>query len=689
MGIRAAWRALVGAEAKASRGGAITAMSHVGRPVWSDRRYDKFADEGYRKNVVAYKAVNEVSRGAASVPLGLFRRGRSGDATEITDHPLLTLMARPNPAQAESSFFEAVYGFLMIAGNSYVERVGPERGRVTELWPKRPDRMKVIAGPDGLAEGWKFTVGGKSVVFKADPLTGQGEILHVKRFHPLDDWYGLSPFDAAAWAVDQHNAAGAHNKALLANGARPTGAVSVEGDPSEGGGALTDEQFNRLKAQVDETFAGAANAGRILYLEGGLKWQEMGLSPKDLDFIAGKHVSAREIAIAFGVPPQLLGIPGDSTYSNMREARLSLWEETIIPLVRLMVGELNAWLVPAFGDGLELRPDLDEIPALTLRRERVWEKVQAADFLKINEKRAATGYEDIEEGDIILQPATMVPLGFDLGTGEGDKGASPAEYKLLNDRTPSARQREWAIQARMRIAMERALTDRVARLLAKSGRAVARAFADDGAAGALAAVHETDEALAKALSAHWRGVMEAFGERILDALAKSHVSRETKATEEAFDAAIERFIAAHTAKRVVDISKTTEALIAAAIAEAEAEGLAIAEIVRRIIEKTGLEIAVKRAIVIARTETHMASQAAIDEVATATGLNLKREWIAANDARTRDTHVAADGQIRAEGEPFDVGGAKLMFPGDPAGPPAEVIQCRCVLGLVDDLDRDL
>ncbi len=124
----------------------------------------------------------------------------------------------------------------------------------------------------------------------------------------------------------------------------------------------------------------------------------------DMDFINAKHTAARDIALAFGVPPQLLGIPGDNTYSNMREARLALWEETVLPLIDQIAAELNNWLVPRFGDGLELAHDLDAPPALGLRRERHWEKLNKADFITINEKRAAAGYGAIAGGDVLPEP---------------------------------------------------------------------------------------------------------------------------------------------------------------------------------------------------------------------------------------------------------------------------------------------
>jgi HK97 family phage portal protein len=219
-------------------------------------------------------------------------------------------------------------------------------------------------------------------------------------FHPLNDHYGLSPLEPAAVGIDLHNAAGSWNKALLDNSACPSGALVY----SAKDGQLSPEQYQRLKEELEESFQGAKNAGRPLLLEGGLDWTQIAFSPKDMDFIAAKHVAAREVALALGVPPMLLGIPGDNTYSNYAEANRSFWRQTVLPLVGRTAKALTAWLAPVFGSGsgassLALRPDLDTVEALSTEREALWERVRRSDFLTVNEKRAAVGYGAIDGGD--------------------------------------------------------------------------------------------------------------------------------------------------------------------------------------------------------------------------------------------------------------------------------------------------
>jgi HK97 family phage portal protein len=224
-------------------------------------------------------------------------------------------------------------------------------------------------------------------------------ILHLLQFHPLDDHYGFPPIEAAAVAADLHNAAGTWNKALLDNSARPSGALVYQ---AKDGGNLTSEQYERLKAELEEGFTGAKRAGRPLLLEGGLDWKAMALTPKDMDFIEAKNGAAREIALAFGVPPMLLGIPGDNTYANYQEANRAFFRVTVLPLLARLADALGNWLAPAFGGlGAELRLwfDADQVEALAADRAALWSRVAAADFLTLNEKRAAVGYEPVAGGD--------------------------------------------------------------------------------------------------------------------------------------------------------------------------------------------------------------------------------------------------------------------------------------------------
>ncbi|MCG8443272.1 MAG: phage portal protein, partial [Caulobacterales bacterium] len=290
--------------------------------------------------------------------------------------------------QSGAALFEAFFGFLQVAGNGYLE-VASLDGAPRELYALRPDRMSVIAGPQGWPAGWEYKASGRTARFARDPANGRSPILHLKIFNPADDHYGLSPMDPASFAVDTHSAGGRWNKALLDNAARPSGALVYRGV----GGAerMSDEQYERLKAELAEAHQGPGAAGRPLLLEGGLEWRPFGLSPSDMDFVQAKNVAAREIALAFGVPPMLLGIPGDNTYSNYKEANLAFWRQTVLPLARKTARALQGWLRPWLGEDLEIRCSEDDTPALAEERAALWRRLDEASFLTAAEKRRLAG----------------------------------------------------------------------------------------------------------------------------------------------------------------------------------------------------------------------------------------------------------------------------------------------------------
>jgi HK97 family phage portal protein len=297
---------------------------------------------------------------------------------------------------------ETLASYLLLSGNCYLEAVQNDAGQPAELVALRPDRVHITT-TSSREILYTYEVNGKRISLPStgdangEPKSDAG-LLHVRFFNPLDDWYGMSPLEAAARSIDQHNAVSGHNLALLQNGGRPSGCLIVR-NAQEG---LTEDQRNTLRAQAKEHYGGGANAGKILVLEGDFEWREMGLSLKDLDFVSGKKLSAREIAQAFGVPPMFVGVPGDATFSNYKEARFHLWEDTILPMLDLLVAELNGWLAPKFGEHLSISYNPDAIPALAARREAVWARISQASFLTRNEQRAALGYPPVPGGDALL-----------------------------------------------------------------------------------------------------------------------------------------------------------------------------------------------------------------------------------------------------------------------------------------------
>ena len=383
----------------------------VGTSKSRNYKYEDLAEEGYMKNSIVYRCVNEIAKGASAVPFMV----KAGDQV-LDSHPIVTLLNRPNPLQSHSEFFNSTFGFLLLSGNAYILKVGSEVGAPKELHLLRPDRMVIKGGANPIPERYDYVINGRvHASYSIDERSGFSDVKHIKLWNPLDDYYGLSPMSAAALEVDQHNMAGKHNINLLSNGARPSGAVIFK--PQDDAGIsvnLSESQRQQLLTDLNNRFSGTANAGRPLLLEGDFDWKEMGLSPKDMDFLNLKHMSATDIAMCFGVPSQLVGVPDAQTYSNVAEARLALYEETIIPHLRKLESDLNEWLVPLYGENLEFCFDIDKIPALAERTRRIYENVTIAvreGIMTRNEAREQLGLSPMDGADDLYISATLFPLG--------------------------------------------------------------------------------------------------------------------------------------------------------------------------------------------------------------------------------------------------------------------------------------
>jgi len=341
-------------------------------------QYERCVREGFLGNPIAQRAVRVVAESVGQAPVS------------SNDDRLSALI---NATSAGQSLIETLASHLLLHGNGFVQIIKDVSGQPIELFALRPDRVSVVAGSDGWPCAYTYSVIGDQITLPIEDEDGWPNIIQIKTMHPLDDHLGAGALAAAQQAIAIHNAASDWNRALLENAARPSGALVY--DQADGAG-LTTEQFDRLKIELEAAFSGSSNAGRPMLLDGGLRWQSMAMSPADMDFATLKSAAAREIALAFGVPPMLLGLPGDNTYSNYREANRALWRLTLLPLAEKLLSALQEGLSPWFSNS-SMGIDLDQITALSEDRERLWKQVSDAEFLTRNEKRELLGFEPDED----------------------------------------------------------------------------------------------------------------------------------------------------------------------------------------------------------------------------------------------------------------------------------------------------
>lgn len=359
---------------------------------WMDRDPRKFADEGYRRNAIVFKCIREIAIGASEVDWVLTRND-----TEIDRHPLLDLMARPNFQEGRRRFMLRSMAHYLLSGNTYIEASSlAPLGRPAEIFVRRPDKMRVETR-NGFPARYRYAASGseREIVWDVDER-GRSDILHIKDFHPLDNVYGMSPMDPSAYSVDQSNMAAQHNMRLLQNVGRPPAVATLLPVKGPGGEEIvpTQSDIDRFEALLEQKYTGPEGRRKTMVTGGNVQWTELGFSLQDLEWLKGKEHVAREICLAYGVPPVLL-LPGESTFNNRADARLELWEQTIIPLLNLWMTEFNHWLVPRFGDGLSMHPDLDNVSALLPRRTLRWNLINGATFLTDDEKREELGFEPL------------------------------------------------------------------------------------------------------------------------------------------------------------------------------------------------------------------------------------------------------------------------------------------------------
>lgn len=688
----------------------------VGKPVYTDANYEGFAKKGFQRNVVVYSSVQKIATACAGVNWLLYR-GKGKNKTEVDTHPFLDLWARPNPLQSTSEFVESVIGFIKIAGNSYIEENVVNK-KVLELWPVRPDKVKIVPNARGFVQRYTFTHGASVRSWEVDQVTLRASLAHWKTFNPLNDWYGQSPLQAAIQALDQNNAGQKWNLALLQNSAVPSGVLQMESTQGNIRGTLTDTQYTSLKQKLDEHYTGAANAGRPMILEGGLSWKSISLSPKEMEFIESKEVSAIDIATAFGVPPEILGL-GEKTYANQKEARLAFWEDTNLPTMDAFRDLLNYWLLKQYGEDLYFDYDRDDIEALQYRREQKYLSLAPVKFLTKNEKREAVGYEPRDDGDEYDDGSAAPTEEVDdentddpnepTDENEADTEADETEvdqdeenldtdksWKSINLLTGNEKRNSWQKQNAKRKSLSASFEKELKTDFKDLTRAMQKTA--DAMKGAdpkvieLALVKRADEMLpdfAKTITRHTKYTLDEFG-NVIFRQAKNFGSEIESKSNLRYDQFVDSYIKRKTADHIKTISSTNDKTIRRVVKEWVSETITAGDSLPELSKYLEAEfegLTPGRARTIARTEVSMASNTGtLEAVKSLKVPGLHKEWVTANDDRVRDgdgeiaNHAAMNGVSVALDDKFTVPpDTSMEGPGDDTGGPDQVCNCRCVL----------
>ena len=393
----------------------------IGVAVFTGTKYKKIsfkdlANEGYLGNAIVNRCVKVVANSVATIPFKIM----DGDK-EIADHPLGRLMMRPNKMQSHSEYFKALVSYLMIDGNAYALRIDSGGREPVALQMLRPDRVEIkIHERTQLPVSYKYRVGKRAEqIFEADPISGESVVKHFKEFDPTDDVKGVSPLVACAKDIDLLNGILTHNNAILQNGGMPSGILEMSfKDEDNNPVAMTKEQRENIRTEFKRKHTGVGRSGEPMVTDTGTKFIDLTSTAKEMDYLRQLHVSARNVALVCGVPAQIIGIPDSQTYANYHEARLSLYQETVIPLAKRIAGDINEWLAPRFGDRVKFVYDIESIQALADQRTQkidVLVNAVKSGLMTTNEARAEITLDDDPNGDVLLVDGNRFPLAEIVG----------------------------------------------------------------------------------------------------------------------------------------------------------------------------------------------------------------------------------------------------------------------------------
>lgn len=702
-------------------------MMLLGQPVYTPVRYDTLIKSSYNRNVWVYACVRAISEAAASVPLVLYKKEKNGSLIEVEQHPLLDLLRNPSQTMSEIEHRQSVIAFLLLSGNSY-EEIVYALGKPLELHTWRPDRTQVVPDREGI-RALRYTVNGVE-----KDLDYQFAI-HHKMFSADNDYYGISPLEVARITVDMDNETQNWNTSLLQNSGAPSGILVAPPEVK-----LNDDEYKRLSSRVRRLFSGIRNVGKPRLLEGGLKWEQLGLSPKDMDFVNSRRMTREEICAVFRTPPQIVGIQDKSTFNNFSEARRMFYVDAVLPSLDRLIANYNQKLLPLFGgaEGFFLSYDRDKIEALQENADQKFERVaKVPDVLMINERREALGYGRLPGLDILLIPDNMIIAGKDAHlyaqpTDDGDNEPPPNKpkpSKLDDDEPPvddenppntkksadtlldlleqkKKQDKDAAFVKAVDDQREKFVKKMVPRIHEKllqvdQKRAVKvlKSFTSLTEKNMPVIIEKLEKSIDAGLS-EWEielngillAVVKDFATREYLRLRKEakHVQGklETKAddtldaeTEEVLMKLIRVYVARHVAEQIKFISRTSKDALKGIVEDGMEEGLSLGQIAKRIQQLDSTTFSKNRAYTIARTEVLSAASYAnhmsAKQIAEDVNVKMEKTWLTAIDGRERDTHRAAHRQTVAMDKYYDIGGEKAMYPGDTRLSAANRIRCRC------------
>lgn len=643
----------VGVDAFAEDSGlGVSMFGEMGDALYPEPSFANHVTEAFNRNELVYACIMEKATSLPEAPLRVYAGDGMGEPRN--NHPLRALMDNPNPVLTEFELIELTAIHLDLAGNAFWEIVLDRMNRPIELWPLRPDRVRISPQRNGRHHYYYVTAKNRIVPLGED-------VIHFKLPNAADPYVGQAPLRPALRAVALDNEASDFVKVLLQNRAVPGTVIETEQ-------RLDEELATRLTDKWIQRFGKNRN-GRPAFLQKGMKVHPVGLNLKDLEFPDLRTISETRICSVLGVPPILIGAKAGldrSTFANYAEARTSFWEETLMPLQSRIQQTVAKKLLPYFqgqrSRRVTVKFDNSNVRALRESEGKRWElatQALRAGAITVNGFNHMVGLPRVEGGDVYLRPAGVIPTdaaGNPLtALSAGESGTESGDEDTGTGDESTGEASGLALTPEIKTVPQNA-RERFAKRIAKFAKAQGEAVLED-----LEGTKGRYFLATKAWDAEkWNGELTAILEPEMKQIARRAARRvDRDADVEVMDPYIEA-AAKNTAKRW---NEATREEVAAAARETEWESAVAAVFATA---------ATERAQTLASTTaTDMDGFGSVDTAKRA-GVSFKMWKV--NSRNPRSAHALLAGETVRVGDTFSNG---ARWPGDSSLPTDERAGCQC------------
>ena len=382
------------AEPAASAGVVSDAAS--GGSINIDRLNADLARE-YVRSIYLWRSVDMIASMASSVPLMIKKPADAQLAAP--ELAIESLLRRPNPQWSGAALQYFVAASIAVSNKAYLLRVRGTAGVTLELWPLTPNEvMPIYAFGSRMIEAFQVTEAGRLTLYPVDPETGDSDVIYVRR-PALNFATDKAPAVIAAAPGEVFTRILQRCADIVSNSSNITGLLSTKSE-------MAKSAVQEVKDRISTFKTGNTESGGVL-VTANAEWNMTRLNddPASALSVSIKDSLARDVVMTFGVPTQLVGLPGSDTYNNLAMARVGLLTDTVLPsYIGLYVAGLNHALMRS---GAEIVPDLEHIPAMIRARQDMTDMASKAKMLSVNEQRALLGYPSYDEDETANVPVLL------------------------------------------------------------------------------------------------------------------------------------------------------------------------------------------------------------------------------------------------------------------------------------------